>query len=87
MDIERIGKAVEAAIQYFGMGKLCRLDALFADCDGSYVVRVRDTRKSQFFGPVFSFLIDVAVQSTSDGVRDFTREQIVERFAKPSSDR
>ena len=86
MDIDAIRAAVEAAIQDFGKRRLCQLDALFAHLDGSYFVRVRDTRKSRLFGPLFSLRIDVAEQSTPDGVRDYTKAKIVEQFAKPSAD-
>ena len=86
MDIDTIRTAVEAAIQYFGMGRLCRLDAVFAHVDGSFFVRVRDTRKSRFSGPFFSFRIDVTKHSTPDAVREYTKAQFVEQFAKPSTD-
>jgi hypothetical protein len=84
LTIGTIQKAVDAAIRHFGLGRLCRLDAIFSDTAGCYCVRLRDTRKSQFFGPMFSFTIDVAEHSTPDRVRDFTRSQIAEQFAKPS---
>jgi hypothetical protein len=85
MDIGTVQNAIEAAVHHFGLGRLCRLDALFAGLDGHYMVRLVDTRKSRFVGPVFSFTIDVREHSTPDAIRDFTKSQIVDEFAKPSN--
>jgi hypothetical protein len=84
--MERITRDVQAASHHFGLGRLCRLNAVFHAIDGTYVVRMIDTRKSRFDGPVFSFRIDLTEHSSREAVRDYVKLQIAEQFGKCSGD-
>jgi len=73
MDIESIRTEAEGAVQHFG---LCRLDAVFGEPNGSYVLRMIDSRKSQFCGLVFSVRIDPTESATPRDVREYIKSQI-----------
>ena len=82
MDIESIRAEAEGAVQHFGLGGLCRLDAVFGEPNGSYVLRIIDSRKSQFCGLVFSVRIDAAETATPRGVREYIKSPIAEQFGR-----
>jgi hypothetical protein len=84
MNIEMVRTEAEGAVQHFGLGRLCRLDAVFGDINGSYLLRMIDTRKSRFCGLVFSVRIEATENTTPHDVREFIKSQIAEQFGTHS---